>query len=242
MRGKSHPMETETDRLQDTVIRAIGEAHVENLLDDLERNHGLIEKIELSEATKRSAEIFFEKDRRKRKGSTIHRFNKNRAAIFLLVLLGVFSITSLSVKAIRTKVFDYVVKVSDTFTKFSLTDVSPSSDPEINAKTEYYYPTKIPAGFTLMEKYDTGDIITLIYTKGNERFSFTQTPSYADYQLDTEDAMVEKIYVGEYEGFLITKKNKTKIFWHNDSSMFLLDGHVDPETLLKVANSVVKKP
>ena len=114
MKSKKNQGPKAVDTLQDATFKAIAEAHLINLTEDLDRNKDQIEEIEISPSMKDWLLKLESSPKRKKKRN---RFTSSKAAIFLLVLLGGFAITTLSVEAQRYKLFEYVVEMKETAMK-----------------------------------------------------------------------------------------------------------------------------
>lgn len=223
------------DTLQDATFKAIAEAHLMNLTEDLDRKKDQIEAIEISQAMKDWAGKLENSSKRKKKRS---RFTSSKAAIFLLVLLGGFAITTLSVEAQRYKLFEYVVEMKETAMRVYRTDeMTQFQDPLFEFDT-YDYPTLLPKGYTLKEYSKDYDIVNMIFTKGEERIIFYQFDTAGDFTFNTEGAVVKEVMVGEYSGFLITNGKKNQLYWQNDEKEYTVRGTITEKEIMRFAESL----
>lgn len=239
MRSDKEAASDGIDILQIAAFKAIGEAHIANLIDDLERASDEVDGVELSQSMEAWSKGFIARKSRKR--NRPNRLNMRRAAIFLLILLGAFSVTTLSVEAIRVRLFEYIIETQEKFTRiYRSDDQSRLSDPELDAD-HYYYPTVVPKGYTYKSHTIIHDIITIEYSNGTETIAFLQSETTGDYQLDTEDAEVIEVPINDYPGYLILKGERSMLFWHNDRIEFFIEGYISGEEIMKFAESLKEK-
>jgi len=80
----------------------------------------------------------------------------------------------------------------------------------------------------------------LKYTDGENQITFTQSNAEADFQLDTENAIVNEIYINGDPGQLIIKEDKIILFWYNQEASFNIIGHVGKDEIITIAESIKK--
>ena len=79
-----------------------------------------------------------------------------------------------------------------------------------------------------------GDAIMIQYTNGEETILFDQDKGEATYQLDTEDAEVRDVPLGNSNGQFIIKGGRTMLFWYNEDTSFLIKAYVSEQEILKM--------
>lgn len=234
--NKTNIDENSSESLYNASFGAIGQAHISNLIDELSSEADSIEKIELSQSMNVWSKSFFGSVKVKRKASS-HNFKK--AAIYLIILFGVFTITTLSVEAFRIKFYHYFIEVKQEFARLYITRENTLKDPNLNID-HYYYPTLLPEGFLFDDHSVLQDIISMTYNRGLDQIVFIQSTTKGDYQLDTEDAIVTKVPIGDFNGYLIVKNDRTMLFWHNENLEFFLKGNIESDDLIRMAESIKK--
>jgi hypothetical protein len=66
-----------------------------------------------------------------------------------------------------------------------------------------------------------------------------QASTVGDYNLDTENAIVKEVDIGENKGFLVLKGRRSMLLWHNNEMEFLIRGFISEEEIMKMAESLV---
>lgn len=239
MRSDKEAASDGIDILQIAAFKAIGEAHIANLIDDLEVASDEADNVQLSQSMEEWSKGFIARKRGRRNRSA--RLNTRKAAIFLLILLGAFSVTTLSVEAIRVRLFEYIIETQEKFTRIYRTDDhSMLSDPELDIN-DYYYPTIVPKGYTFKSYNKEADILSMYYSNGTDEIIFVQFETAGDWNFDTEDAEIIEVPINDYPGYLILKGERSMLFWHNDRNEFLIRGLISADDILRIAESMKEK-
>lgn len=226
------------ESLQNATLKAIGEAHIINLIEDLDAQSEYINEIKISQSMEKWSNSLSDEIKKKKRKS---KFSSNKAAIFLLILLGAISVTSLSVEAQRLQLFEYFTEIKEEFMRIYRSDeITSLSDPELDIN-HYYYPTVSPKGYSFHVYNKARDVITMTYSNGVDTFVFIQCETTGDYNLDTEDAEIIEIEIGGNRGYLITKKNKTILFWHDYKNEFIIKGSISGDEAIRIAESLNRK-
>jgi hypothetical protein len=220
----------------------IGEAHIDNIICDLEKRKDEIEAVEVPESLDKWFFDYIEKEKRveKRKKlfSNSKQFSK-RAAILILVLIAAMSALMFTVEAVRVRVLNFFIERNEKYTEVRIDeeggDLTPNQDWE-----SYYIPEYLPEGYFFESSEAIGSLKVLKYTNEENHIIFTQANNGTDIQLDTEDAVVEEVNLDGKEGMIITEGDRVMLFWYNEEASFTLIGHEDKEEILKAAESVEK--
>jgi len=168
-----------------------------------------------------------------------------RAAVFLLVLLGSFTIVVASVQALRVKALNIILNIQNQYTSIQTTDENnvqtKQADKQIPPDWSGYVPNYIPLGFkvTKTEKRNLFQAIYYSNEKG-QTIRFTQyLSSNTDFRLDTEGATVRNISIHNCDALLADKQGFISIAWKEDF-LFSLIGEADKAELIKMAESIKK--
>lgn len=163
-----------------------------------------------------------------------------RAVIFVVGVL-LFGITAFTVNAaIQKKFFNWVVSVYEKFSSFSIaagneTNVtSPIGD---SKQISFGY---VPEGFELTKENGGYRRINLQYNDQNGmRIFLTVTASDGTKQgLNTEDAVIEEIYINGQEALFWIKNETTFIVWEQQGYLFSLITELNRETAVKIAENI----
>ncbi|MBQ7873702.1 MAG: DUF4367 domain-containing protein [Oscillospiraceae bacterium] len=111
-------------------------------------------------------------------------------------------------------------------------------DPEIYDWEGAYAPTYMPEGFTIGETYLEGYVNTVVYYCDNDFIIIDQMNQTFNLQVDTENAITEKIYLHNSEGLLVKKDELTIITWCEGETLFEISGTAATEEIIKVAEGL----
>lgn len=159
-----------------------------------------------------------------------------KAACVLAVLLLLACIVTLSVGAVRETFFDFVVK---TYKEFSA--IRPIS--EENPPTLPFYisaPTYLPQGYELVEeKYYGKDFDCLYRNAQGDEIEYRQfTAGGGELRVDTEDAYIEKVYVGDREAMYYENKGNHYLLFVDEYHYYLFCGQISKDELIKMTSSI----
>jgi len=166
-----------------------------------------------------------------------------RVAIIILSIIVSLSAMTMSIRALRDPVIDFVIEV---YEKFS-TVFFDNKEEQTNYPTEIltkYEPTAIPEGYTKSTAEDFPLSYSLKYTDNNgDILSFMQYPiNSLQINLNTENAATEYININEYTGIYCSNKDYQMILWDNGEYAFYMSSKISKEELLVIAESVqIKK-
>lgn len=107
---------------------------------------------------------------------------------------------------------------------------------------KYYVPTYIPDGFVQFQSESITSMHIASYRDDNNvRFDITIASSAAVLQLNTEDAAIETVVIGDEYGEFITKNGWSCVIWSTETNIFAVDGELSREEMLKVARNIKEK-
>jgi hypothetical protein len=232
----------ETSKTMEAYYACIGEAHINNLINDLDNRQDEIDKVVVPESLDKWFYNYVKKRRKdeKRKNmlTSFRRFSK-KAAIIVLVILTVMSTVIFTVEAVRVRVFNYFMEKNEKYTEVRIDEekgvLTPVQDWE-----SYYIPEYLPEGYFFSQASGRGLIKILEYTDGVNQIVITQGRKVSDFQLDTEDAEVKELTVDGKKGLLIIKDDRTMLYWYNDDFSFTITGHISEEEIIKIFENMKK--
>ena len=179
----------------------------------------------------------------KRQRSPLFRFTNTagkRAACIIAAIL-IVSAFSLSVKAIREPVFNFV---SSLFSDHREVSIESGTDSGYSKMIEEeYYISELPEGFEQTEysKTDTG--IVSMYKLDNGFVLFEQTVKchYKEYY-DNERSEFNEYIDSNGDKYMIVSNNfDTTYIWDNGQYIFEITSNLDKEFILKLCKSTKKK-
>lgn len=222
--------------------KLIGEAHIENILDDLSKYEEEIRNTEVPETLNQWFTYFTQQRKKEEKRKDRIRMMKrfaSRAAIITIMFVGIVTVVTLSVEAVRVRVLNFFLEVNDTYTEIQIqVEDNQQTIPDIN-QVGYYYPTYLPDGYIYKEYHSFGKSVMITFSNGIEQISFDQSPNGASYQLDTEDAETRDVTIGESKGYLILKENRVILFWNDNlNSYTIISYDVEADEIMKMAESM----
>lgn len=166
------------------------------------------------------------RDRAKKRGKQAARsFRKVavKAAVAVLMFIGLMTTVVMSVDALRVPVLNFFIEHTEKFSVIDLTQDKnqPTTDPDA---TEY--PTGdslmqfIPAGYESVYYYDDGGLINSGYqNQDGSTIYFDMMPGTAMYQFDTENATYDYIVIGGLDIILVEKEDFQAIWTNTDQSI-----------------------
>lgn len=234
---------------QEDMLRAyyklVGEAHIENVLEELSENIKEIQNTPVSESLDQWVKLYALKQKRAIKRKTLAKKVKkytSRAAMIAILLISSMMIVTVTVEAVRVRVLNFFLEVNESYTEIQV-QVEDDDQPTPDIDQEgFYYPKYIPDGYSYEDNRSFGKSIMMTFTNGKEKMTFDQSPNGASYQLDTEDAETLDIAVGENKGLLILKENRVILFWHDElNSYTIISYDVEADEIMKMAESMEKQ-
>ena len=233
-----------TDELLERAVREAREQELSDLpvdgLPEHRFSRGFEKKMEKLIRKERSAET--------RKW----RFFSGRTAAVCAAALVVMSMTVMSVDALRTRLFQMISTEHPEYTAITY-EAAAGAEDAAEARTassienfQPYAPRDIPDGYRLDDKHDSqGGVRYLHYSKGETgSLMFSQhVLGSSTMGVDTENAEVKEIEVGDEKATYILKNDAQTIIWDNDFYSFVLiaqePGHALTEKdVIRIAESV----
>ncbi|MDO4300606.1 MAG: DUF4367 domain-containing protein [Clostridia bacterium] len=174
-----------------------------------------------------------------------HKINK-RILLVAVIAMMITLVAAISVGAGRLKFLNYFMNINERSTEFR-------SDDEIYE--EEYYIGEPPNDTNTIIKYEA--IVNYIPDKFQEDIieytdaNYVITYRYQDYyfsiaksivpdslDVDTENAKTKYIDINGNKAFLSSKPEVKILFWIENDTLYQLDGNIEDDTLIKIAENV----
>lgn len=228
------------NKLMNSYFKILGEAHMENTIIELNEKEKEFKDIKVPDSLDQWFLEFHRKWKRKRNWNLAKRKLKKmsvKVAIFLAVFISFLAIITMSVEAFRIRFINLLISKNDSYTEIQVSMQDNVTIPEIDSDI-YYYFAYLPEGYAFSEATVMKNSIFMIYLNGNDSVYFTQSYNEVNYQLNTEEAFVEDVKIGEYVGIFIHNSNANIVFWIQDNVTFLLEGNIPKSEMLKMAENM----
>jgi len=235
-----HKTNTGTEDIMKAYYKMIGNAHIDNIEDEILSSKEEIDSISIPDSMDEWFESFHKNRRRKEKRQKFLKQMKKislKVAVFAGILLAVMTVVTMTVEAFRVRVFNLILTDNNTYTEFDFSeDDSNQTIPDIDLNS-FYYLSYLPIGYYYKDCSVVGTSVTIEYKNGDNIITFDQDKAGTSYQIDTENAEITEITIGEYEGKLITKSDRSMLIWTEEDNIFVLFGKISGNELKLMAES-----
>lgn len=171
-------------------------------------------------------------------------YTKKVAVVFIAFLISLFTIT-MSVEALRVKLFDMVKEVYEKFTiyKFKIDENDNKKVNFLEKKSINY----LPNGFEEIDRAEYDNDISLIYSDGEDYITFNYLLiENSNLYIDTENAKINKVQINNFYADYIEKENKSRLVWQDENILYDLkldytnkDKYLDIKSeLIKIAKNI----
>lgn len=160
------------------------------------------------------------------------------AAIFLVCIVSVCSITMVSSEAFRIKVLDWFFNDD----VGSVTLRSGDEEELLNGWENFWYPTIVPGNVYLVAAEEL-DHFLLYSDAGSEReFRIFEQSTQAMISIDTDFSKGERIKIGHSDGYIFEVKDSGRFCatWRTDSLVMMMyfDGEWDKKEILRIVEGL----
>lgn len=170
----------------------------------------------------------------------------NKVAVVFSISCIIFSLSFVTVEAVRNKVLNLFINMQEEYTELHLGSKDNRNIVGNNIYINWnnaYAPTYIPSGYSIHNLMNNKDFKAIEYTNKNEEtIIFQQMGENGNTNIDTENAdKVEKIKIRGHEGLLVEKDGLITVTWNTDLYIFLINAQMQNlknEDILKMAESV----
>lgn len=159
------------------------------------------------------------------------RFGRYAITICAAVIV-IFSISVVSVDALRIKFLDWLTNVHSTHTAYNDSSQSIST----------IYPEFIPTGYILQLYNNEGDLTTESFVNSNENYiTIIISPSNYIFNSDNEETYSETVEINDYTGIYSIKQNCSMLIWSSEEEIYTIttnDSSITKEIIIKIAQSL----
>ncbi len=170
---------------------------------------------------------------KKKREKTPVRIPRRAIAIAIACVVLVIVLIPATSEAVRRRINELIKKVMPQYTEYQLDEEVLGFD----GKT--YVPTYIPEGFKRVES--KSEHILMYRNENGAWFDIEVLDSAAVVQLNTENAIVEPIFIGEESGEIISKEGWACVIWSTENNVFTIEGTLSKEEILVVAQKIKDK-
>lgn len=170
---------------------------------------------------------------KKKRERTPVRIPRRAIAIAVACVVLVIVLIPATSEAVRRRMNELIKKIMPQYTEYQLDEELLGFD----GKT--YVPTYIPDGFKQVESKSEH---FLSYRNDENVFiNIEILDSAAVVQLDTENAAVEPIFIGDESGEIISKEGWVCVIWSTEENIFIVNGALSSEEIISIAKNIIEK-
>lgn len=189
----------------------------------------------------------YDKKERKENLNILWKYSKKLVQFAaMVVFVAIISLSSVVVafadvrEAVVDIIYHLVYEENERYTQVGIGESTGFIDPEIYSWEGAYAPTYMPEGFTIGETYLDGSVNTIVYYYNDDFIVIDQMDKTFNLQVDTENAITEKIYLHNSEGLLVKKDELTIITWCEGETLFEISGTAHTDEIILVAEGIKK--
>ena len=169
----------------------------------------------------------------------IYSYTKKVAVVFIAFLISLFAVT-MSVEALRTKLFDMVKDVYEKFTiyKFKIDENDNEKVNFLEKKSINY----LPDGFEEIDRAEYDNDISITYSDGEDYITLNYLLiENSNLYMDTENAQISKAQINSYNADYIEKENKSRLIWQDESTLYDLKlDYINKDKYLDIKSELIK--
>lgn len=214
---------------------------IDELLDEaahitVEKDSGELEmptdNISFSDEHEVKMQRLFKSERRKIAAKKFRKYAVRAACIFLALI--VFSCATIfSVSAWRVRFLNFMFNKDAPNTDYNFTDEKPAPQMDDRLKLNY-----IPDGFELDDSFSGQRSITLSFIRGKDYFCVSSDELDANFNIDTENAEMEKTKINGFDAIYISNQNANSLIWYDDDRAYTITGNISKDEIFKIAKGL----
>lgn len=177
-------------------------------------------------------------ERRKHKLRSFKKF-ASKAAVFIAVLAIGFAVTFTTVDAFKITVINFIIEQREKFSSISLTGNDNQAVPsELSGK---YYPHYLPESYKIASSFINDDRVEISYVnENNEIINYGYFGKDATAGIDTENRTEANVLINGLQGHIFSKNEHNILVFNMDEHIFVIDGFISQEEIIKIAESIKK--
>lgn len=181
-----------------------------------------------------------ERGTRQRKLRSVGKKYVTRAAAIFLVLLLTSAVVTFSVEAFRIKFLNLFIESENDHNTVDFIESGENIQHPSDWK-DYYYPTWLPDGYTLIDAQSNGaSKVAILMNKKNVLLIFTQNMNDLGLNIDNKDLDVEIVPINESDGYMVEKDDIISITWSESGMIFSLEGAEEINVMIKISEKIKK--
>lgn len=190
------------------------------------------DNISFSDEHEAKMQRLFKSERRKIAAKKFRKYAVRAACIFLALI--VFSCATIfSVSAWRVRFLNFMFNKDAPNTDYNFTDEKPAPQMDDRLKLNY-----IPEGFKLEDNVSGERSINFIFSHGEEYFYVSSDELDANFNIDTENAIIEKSKINGFDAIYISNQNANSLIWYDDDRAYTLTGNISKDEIFKIAKGL----
>lgn len=165
------------------------------------------------------------RDRAKKRGIRAARsFRKVavKAAVAVLVFIGLMTTVVMSVDALRVPVLNFILEHYEKYSTITFTDATQDATQSQTHNAADLFASLLPDDYTLVSSTITENVTMVVYQNsvGNLAQLYV-TPTGGEIQIDTEDTIYSEIVIAEYKAILLEEEGY-QVMWKvpDDKQLF----------------------
>lgn len=180
----------------------------------------------------------FAKERRKIKRAKLFKYTRRVAACLVICMIAL-GVTVMSVSALRVRVLNMIFNTHQTNTDIRVVDPEEENASDTYAEDEVAI-EYIPEGFTLEKRKIFDKSIYLQFRKDALYFKIDIRDLNGFGSVDTENADKETITINNWSALYSENDNVKTISFHDENYIYFIDGILEKEELIRIAQGVKK--
>ena len=169
----------------------------------------------------------------------IYSYTKKVAVVFIAFLISLFTIT-MSIEALRVKLFDMVKEVYEKFTiyKFKIDENDNKKVNFLDKKSINY----LPNGFEEVERVEYNNDVAITYSDGEDYITFNDLLiENSNLYMDIENAKINKVQINNFYADYIEKENKSRLVWQDENILYDLKlDYINKDKYLDIKSELIK--
>lgn len=190
----------------------------------------------LSERHTKAMEKIFATERKKQSRKRILRRIKT-ASIATAAAIFICCASMFGVEAFRIKFMNFIYDKDAPNSDIIFSDEPTETFTNKNVTLNY-----IPKGFRMEQKEETSkNSWFLIFKSPDKYFYVFADPINSSMSIDTENSFIENIKINGMDGILSTNDRVRILVWHDNETVYSIDGDISKEEIIKIAENMIIK-
>lgn len=232
----------------DSFLAYVSNAAEEEMLNEFDQWEKEVSDVNVPENTEseilKMAEFFHKLQKKEEKRKRLIKCVKVAAIVILAVTTALTTLT-VSVEAVRNRVFDFLFQENEVYMNVIPVETSGSHE-EIKRLLpgdweNFYYPNYLPEGYHFEEAEKDGIFSMLAFINEDEDvLLFSQQPADEGRLIvDNEDTEKGELTINGNNAFWTSKNNETTLVWNQNGTRLMVSGQAELDVLIQLAESLI---